>query len=249
VTGDKRISLSVFFPCRNEQDNIERVARQALEVLPTISDDFEVIIVDDGSTDQTGAIAERLAGENPRVRAIHHPVNRGYGGALQSGFGAATKEWVFYTDGDGQFDLHELPVFLAYLDRYDIVVGYRLRRRDPWHRRVNGWAWTRLINCLFDLHVRDIDCAFKLFRRAVFAHIELHSQGALISTEVLARARRAGYRMIEHGVHHYSRRHGRPSGASPRVIARAFYELCRLRRHILAGPQRTCANNQSKIQP
>ena len=126
-----RISISVFFPCHNEEGNVERVTRRAVAVLDSISDDYEIIIVNDGSRDQTGAIADRLASENSRVRVIHHPVNRGYGGALQSGFRAATREWVFYTDGDGQFDLGELPELLELTDQYDIISCYRINGRIP----------------------------------------------------------------------------------------------------------------------
>ena len=226
------ISLSVFFPCHNEQDNIERVVQQAQEVLPTISDDYEIIIVNDGSTDRTGAIADRLRQANSLIRTVHHPENRGYGSALQSGFRAATKEWVFYTDGDGQFDLQELPTLLTHIDNSDIVSCYRIHRQDTAMRKFNGWAWSKLVNWVFHFTIKDVDCAFKLYRREIFDHIEMHSQGALIDAEILARAVRAGYRITQCGVHHYPRTAGEQSGANLMVIFRAFKELFKLRKQI-----------------
>jgi glycosyltransferase involved in cell wall biosynthesis len=226
------ISISVFFPCHNEQDNIERVVQQALDVLPTISDDYEIIIVNDGSADRTAEIADRLAEANPSIRVVHHHVNRGYGGALQSGFRNASKEWVFYTDGDGQFDIRELPGLLEYIDNYDIVTCYRINRQDAWLRKFNGWAWSKLVNLLFHFKIKDVDCAFKLYRREIFDHIEMHSEGALIDAEILARAHRAGYRITQCGVHHYPRTAGRQSGANFKVILRAFKELFKLRKQI-----------------
>ena len=230
---EKKLSISVFFPCHNEEGNVERVVRRALEVLPKISDDFEIIIVDDGSSDRTADIANRLVKENHTIKAVHHASNRGYGGALQSGFRTAGKQWVFFTDGDGQFDLRELPEFSADAEAADIIAGYRINRQDNLLRKFNGWAWTRLVNLLFGMKVRDIDCAYKLCRREIFDRIEMRSTGALISTEILARAKRAGYRIQEKGVHHFPRTAGQQTGASPRVILRAFKELFKLRRQIL----------------
>lgn len=216
-----------------------RVVAQALEVLGGVSDDFEIIIVNDGSGDRTGEIADQLAKDNPLVRVIHHSVNQGYGGALQSGFRAASKEWVFYTDGDGQFDLGELPGLVELTDQADIVTCFRIDRQDPWIRKLNAWAWCKLVNFLFKLKIRDIDCAFKLYRREIFDNIEMHSQGALIDTEILARAKRAGYSMIQRGVHHYPRRAGEQSGANLKVILRAFGELFKLRKKILSEKAET----------
>jgi glycosyltransferase involved in cell wall biosynthesis len=227
------VSITVFFPCYNEQENVARVARQAVEVLKGLRADYEVIIVDDGSTDETGHRADRLAAEQAHVRVIHHPRNLGYGAALQSGFRAATREFIFYTDGDAQFDLREMPALLPLMREYDIVSCYRMNRQDNVIRRLNGWLWTKFTCMLFSLHLRDIDCAFKLYKRAVFDDMKLESTGALISTEVLARAVRKGCRIAERGVHHYPRTAGRPTGGSLRVIFRAFKEVLKLRRRIL----------------
>jgi len=227
--------ISVFFPCYNEQDNVAHTVERALEVLEKLNADFEVIIVDDGSTDSTGRIADEIASRNKRVKVVHHHPNLGYGAALQSGFKAATKELVFYTDGDGQFDISELPPLLPLMDEVDIVTCYRLNRQDNLVRRINGWCWTKLVCLLFAMKVRDIDCAFKLYKREVFDHIELSSTGALINAEILARAVRQGYCLTERGVHHYPRTAGRQTGGRPRVILRAFKELIKLYSRIKKG--------------
>jgi glycosyltransferase involved in cell wall biosynthesis len=228
------VSITVFFPCYNEQDNVAKVTQRAIEVLEGLRADYEVLIVDDGSADNTGRVADEIAAANRRVRAIHHPRNLGYGAALQSGFRAATKELVFYTDGDGQFDMKEMPPLLPLMADYDIVSGYRMNRQDPPLRRLNGWLWTRMNDLLFSLNLRDLDCAFKLFKRAIFDHIKMESQGALIATEILARAARKGYRITERGVHHYPRTAGKPTGGNLKVILRAFKEVIQLRGRILS---------------
>jgi len=227
------VSITVFFPCYNEQDNVARVAQQAVATLEALQADYEVLIVDDGSSDATGRIADEIADDNPRIRAIHHPQNLGYGAALQSGFRAATKELVFYTDGDGQFDIGEMPALLPLLADYDIVSCYRMQRQDSFMRKINGWLWTRVIRLAFSLRIRDVDCAFKLYRRALFDDIRMESTGALIDTEILARAQRKGYRITQRGVRHYPRTAGQQTGANLRVILRAFRELWQLRRRIL----------------
>lgn len=230
----RNISLSIFFPCYNEEANVERVTLAALAAAREITDDFEIIIVDDGSTDRTGELAERLAAEHHRVRVVHNRPNRGYGGALQAGFLAATKEWVFYTDGDGQFDFREIPRLLDLLDRYEIISAYRLNRQESPIRRFNAWCWTLLCNYLLGTRLRDIDCAFKLYPRRLFDEITMQSLGALIDAEILAKATRRGYRIGQIGVQHYPRVAGRPTGANFRVILRAFVELIRLRRYIIS---------------
>lgn len=229
------VSISVFFPCYNEQENVGRTTEKAIVVLEKLNADFEVIIVDDGSSDDTGRIAAELADKDDRVRVVHHPRNLGYGAALQSGFEAATKELIFYTDGDGQFDISEMPPLLELIGQYDIVSAYRLDRKDSVMRKINGWCWTKLVCLLFGLRIRDIDCAFKLYKREIFDNIQLSSTGALIDTEILARAARKGYRITQKGVHHYPRTAGEQSGANPAVILRAFKELFVLQRRIRSG--------------
>ncbi len=228
----KSPSLSVFFPCYNEVENIERIAGQAIAVLKNIGADYELVIVDDGSRDGTGEAADKIAAQHESVKVIHHPTNLGYGAALQSGFRAATRELVFYTDGDGQFDINEMPALLPLMNEYDIVSCFRINRQDNIIRKINAWCWTRLVNLLFGMRIRDIDCAFKLYKREIFDNIEISSKGALIDTEILARAVRKGYRITQRGVHHYPRKAGVQTGANIKVILRAFRELFGLYRKI-----------------
>ena len=226
------VSISVFFPCYNEQENVGRTVEKALAVLDKLKVDFEVIIIDDGSTDGTGQIADEITSRNNKVKVVHHRTNLGYGAALQSGFKAATKELVFYTDGDGQFDINEMPPLIPLIEHCDIVSCYRLNRQDSIIRKINGWCWTKLVCLLFNLKVRDIDCAFKLYRREIFDKIKLVSSGALIDAEILARAVRKGYCITQKGVHHYPRTVGVQTGANLKVILRAFKELFKLRNQI-----------------
>jgi glycosyltransferase involved in cell wall biosynthesis len=234
----RKYALSVFYPCYNEQDNVRRVVGEAMAFLPTVSDDFEIILVDDGSRDRTGAIIDELAAGDTRIRGVHHPVNRGYGAALASGFRAATKELVFYTDGDGQFDIAELPRLLELIDRHDIVSGCRLHRQDSPVRRLNAWLWGRLVTWLLGFRCRDVDSAFKLYRREIFGRIDMKSTGALIDAEILARAVRKGYTLTEVPVSHRPRIAGRQTGAKLSVILRAFRELLRLRKEIISDDRR-----------
>jgi glycosyltransferase involved in cell wall biosynthesis len=226
--------ISAFFPAYNEERNVAGMVERLSAVLSRVADNYEITVVNDGSADRTGAIADEIAAADPHVHAIHHAVNRGYGGALKSGFAASRKEYVFFTDGDGQFDVAEIERLLPNVPEYDVVVGYRLERAEGGLRRLNASAWNWLVRRLFHIPVRDVDCAFKLFKRRVFDTVHVEAEGAMISTEVLARAVRAGFRVTEVGVHHYPRAHGRPTGANPLVIARAFYELFKLYRRITA---------------
>ena len=226
------LSLTIFYPCYNEEANLERVTLAALEIAGEIADDYEVIIVNDGSRDRTAEIADALAAEHEAVRAVHNHPNLGYGGALQRGFREASKDWVFYTDGDGQFDFKELPKLLPLLETHDIVSCYRLDRKDSLMRKLNAWCWCRLVNLLFGFGLRDVDCAFKIFPRTLFDRITMKSTGALIDTEILAKAHFLGYRIAQLGVHHYPRTAGEQTGANMGVIARAFKELFKLRGEI-----------------
>ncbi|MDH4202161.1 MAG: glycosyltransferase family 2 protein [Phycisphaerae bacterium] len=228
-------SLSVFFPCYNEKDSVRSLTEKALSVIAGICADYEIILVNDGSSDGTAEMADQLAKDYPAVRVIHHTQNKGYGAALQSGFRAATKEYVFYTDGDGQFDIAELPNLLPLIKESDIVSAYRIRRQDNMVRKINAFCWTKLVCFLFNLKLKDIDCAFKLYKRDIFDHIEMHSTGALIDTEILARAQRKGYTIAQTGVHHYPRLAGQQTGANIKVILRAFKELLKLRKEILTS--------------
>jgi len=222
------LSISVFFPCYNEQENVARTTQQAITVLENLRCDYEIIIVDDGSSDATARIADEIAAQNKDVRVVHHPANRGYGAALQSGFNAAHKDLVFYTDGDGQFDISEMPPLLPLMTDYDIVSCYRLNRQDNLVRKINAWCWTKLVCFLFHIKIRDIDCAYKLYKRKIFDNISMVSTGALIDAEILARAVRKGYKITQRPVRHYPRTAGTQTGANLKVILRAFKELFKL---------------------
>jgi glycosyltransferase involved in cell wall biosynthesis len=233
-------SLTAFFPARNEEGNVAAMVEALRRVLPRVAARWEIVVVDDGSTDGTGAIADDLARRDGRVRAVHHPTSRGYGGAIKSGLAAARYEWIFYTDGDRQFDPEQITRLVAELGRGDVVIGYRHRRADRLVRRLNGIAWNLLVRVLIGLRFRDIDCAFKLLPRAALEGLVLEAEGAMISTELLARLAQRGCRIAEVPVDHFPRRTGRPSGGSPLVIARAFVELFRLSRRLrrpLPAPQ------------
>jgi len=230
-------AISVFFPCFNEEASISQLVAESLKVLPTISRDFEIILVDDGSTDSTGTIADELAQRNGRIRVVHHERNLGYGAALASGFRAATKELVFYTDGDGQFDIAEIALLLPLIRDCDIVSGYRTDRQDSVIRRINAFFWNLLVRKALKFTCRDVDGAFKLYRREIFDHVAIRSTGALVDAEILARANRAGYRISQVGVHHRPRMAGKSTGAKLSVIFRAFRELFRLRKDILTTPR------------
>ncbi len=218
--------LSVFFPAYNEEANVRSTAEAILRVLPIAADRYELLIVDDGSVDATGTIADELTESNPAVRAIHHPTNRGYGGALRTGFYNCRYELISFVDGDGQFDFGEVSEFLANSQAADLVIGYRVNRQDSLVRTINARAWGMLIRVLFGLHVRDVDCAFKLLHKRVLQTLpRLRSDGAMISAELLIRARNAGLKIEEVPVHHYPRRAGTQTGANLRVIIKAFRDL------------------------
>src|SRR5882672_7629982 len=218
----------------NEEGNIDQAVASALAALAAVSDRYEVIVVDDGSRDRTGAIADRLAAANPLVRVIHHSINRGYGAALRSGFQAASHSLVILADGDNQFDLGELPILIRALEGFDVASGYRIARRDPAIRRLYAFLYNQLARLLFDIQVRDVNCGFKIYRRDLLERLlpQLRSTGALINVEMLARARKLGARVIEVGVHHYPREAGQQTGGSPAVILRAVRELVELWRDL-----------------
>ena len=219
--------LSAFFPAYNEEGNIERMCSSLKNVLPQVAEDFEIIVVNDGSEDRTREIADRMVREDHRIRAVHHDRNRGYGAAIRSGMHACQKEYIFFTDGDNQFDVSQISLFIPYTSEYDGVIGFRINRQDSWMRKANAWAWNWLVRWMFGLRVKDIDCAFKLFHRKVYEKIELESSGAMISTELLVKITKNGYRLHEIGVLHSPRLEGKQTGANLRVILRAFKELFR----------------------
>jgi glycosyltransferase involved in cell wall biosynthesis len=226
---EKQLSLSIFFPAYNEEGNIESLVRNTLAFLDRIgAEDAEVLVVDDGSRDRTAHICAELAKADVRLRFVSHEKNRGYGAAVKTGLKSCRKDYVFFTDGDGQFDINELETFLPRLKEYDMVIGYRKNRQDNAVRKLNAAAWGMLMRALFKLRVRDIDCAFKVFKRLPLCSLFFNADGALISTELLCRANQLGYRILQLPVNHFPRKAGRQTGANPKVILRAFSELFRL---------------------
>jgi glycosyltransferase involved in cell wall biosynthesis len=220
--------LSIILPAFDEEANIKSAVVAATRTAERLCAEHEVIVVDDGSRDDTANIVRAMAADDRRIRLVSHRRNLGYGEALRSGFRAAQMDLVFFTDADNQFDLDELELFLPWIERVDVVAGYRIGRCDPWFRRLNAFGWNMLVRALFYVPVRDIDCAFKLFRRQVFEGLDLESVGAMVNTELMVKLGRSGYRVVELGVHHYPRTAGSARGASMRVIVRALLELMRM---------------------
>lgn len=221
--------VSAVMPAFNEEQNLPQSVARLAAALTNQARSFEIIVVDDGSRDGTAAVLEGLKGRYPMLRIVRHPTNRGYGAALRSGFDSARFAWVFMMDADNQFDPEEIGKLLDRAGDADIVAGYRQNRRDPLPRRLNAWAFFTLVRLLFGYLARDVNCAFKLFRRDLLARMALHSDGALINTEILVLARRMQARIVEVPVHHYPRTAGTPTGANPRVVLRAFRELLAFR--------------------
>jgi len=219
------VEISAVMPAFNEEANLEQSVGRMAAALAAQARAFEVIVVDDGSRDGTAVVLERLKAIVPSLRVVRHPVNRGYGAALRSGFAAARYPWVFLMDADNQFDPADVAALLARAADADIVAGYRRQRRDPLLRRLNAWAFFTLVTILFGRLARDVNCAFKLMRRELLDRMELHSEGALINTEVLVLARQLRARLVEVPIPHYPRTSGRQTGANLRVVFRAFSEL------------------------
>jgi glycosyltransferase involved in cell wall biosynthesis len=225
VENGDLFSLSVVLPAYNEEQIIARTVSDILDIFNMWMKDFEVIVVNDGSTDQTASIVAAMSENNPHVHLITHPINQGYGAALVSGFAAATKERTFFMDSDGQFDIRDLATFFPFVAAYDAVIGYRIDRQDTWVRKLNAWGWKQVIRFVLNVHVRDIDCAFKLIPTEFLHTYPLETRGAMINAELLYKLKQAGCTYKEVGVRHLPRRSGQATGANPAVIARAFREL------------------------
>lgn len=241
--------LSYFFPAHNEAANLRGLVEEALATLPALADTFEVVIVDDGSRDDTPVIADELARNHAAVRAVHHPTNLGYGAALRSGFSAARYAFLAFTDGDRQFKVADLGRLIDRLGEsgVDAVVGYRIRRADPLVRTVYARLY-RLANLIFfGLTVRDVDCACKLFTRTSLEGVSVESGGAFFSAELLIKLRARGRRIAEVGVPHYPRTAGRPTGAKPKVVLRAVRDFWALRLRLWAAPDRALARGRPII--
>jgi glycosyltransferase involved in cell wall biosynthesis len=225
-------SISAVLPAYNEAGNLVQVVSATLDALHDVVPSYELIIVDDGSTDGTRGLAEELAASHPAVSIVHHGKNQGYGSAWRSGIAKATMQYTFFMDTDRQFNPTELERLVQWDDHYDIVAGYRIRRNDPFARKVLGACFKLLTRLMFGLKLKDIDCGFKLIRTSLLKSMDLQSRGALINTEIQYRAKQRGASLREVGIHHFPRRNGEQSGASLRVIVRAVREIISLRRRI-----------------
>lgn len=218
-------TLSLCLPAYNEEGNIEDTVRSACAILPSFVQGFEVIVVDDGSTDRTAQIVEKMSESDARIRLVRHEQNGGYGAAVTTGLRAARGDLLMFTDSDGQFSMLDLSQFLTRLDDSDLVIGYRYPRADRWSRKLNAWSWNQLIRLVLGMSVTDLDCAFKLFRREVVDQLSLTSTGACISAEIMVQCQRGGLKIAEVPVRHYPRYHGESTGSNLKVILRAFREL------------------------
>ncbi len=221
-------SLSLFFPCYNEAANVGGMIEQAVAVGENYGVDYEVLVVDDGSTDDSAKIVRGWSAKNPRVRLISHEQNKGYGAALRTGLAGATKDLVFLTDGDNQFRLSEIEKLFSIIDSCDVATGYRIHRQDLPHRRLNGFLWTQLNKVLFGIPVRDVDCAFKLFRKHCLKDLTLKSNHLLIHAEIIARLKKRGCRIREIGVTHYPRTAGKATATQLKFVLKTFRELIKL---------------------
>ena len=238
----KPAGLSVFFPAYNDSGTIASMVIRAVQAAAELTPDFEVIVVNDGSADATPAILDELARTYPHVRVVHHPKNRGYGGALQTGFRSATKELIFYTDGDAQYDPSELSALWARMTPdADLVNGYKISRSDPLHRIIIGRLYHHIVSVMFGLTVRDVDCDFRLMRRTIFERINLEKTSGVICLEMMKKIEDAGFRIVEVPVHHYHRAFGKSQFFNVRRIAKTGVDVLRLwfalvirRRHL--GP-------------
>jgi len=225
--------ISVFFPAYNEEANICQTVEKAVEVLKKLAKKWEIIVIDDGSKDKTGAIVKRLIKKEPKIRLITHTPNRGYGAALKSGFYNSQYEWIAFTDADGQFDFSEITKFFEKQKQTgaDLVIGSYLKRAVPFYRIWGSKLWELAVFLLFGLKVKDIDCGFKLIRKKVIEEIPpLEAErGPFISSELLIKAKKKGFKIVQLGVHHYPRKAGKATGANLKVVLSGLKDLIKLK--------------------
>jgi len=230
---NKDIRLSVFFPAYYDEKNIDKVVHKAVEVLEELQlKDYEITIIEDGSPDKTGEVADRLAEQYPKVRVVHHEKNKGYGATLWEGFSTARFEYVFYTDGDNQFDLNELKKFVALLPFSDMVVGYRKRKQYSPYRKLTSFVYNVILRYAFKIDYIDIDCAFKIIKTDLFGKIKVNTKDAFIDAEIMIRAELLGYTFTELGVKHLPRVDGVSTAARPSIIFRTIREIIELRKEL-----------------
>jgi len=228
----KAKSISIIFPAYNEQDNILESVRNAEKFAVKKKLDYEIIIVNDGSKDQTKQLVLALCKQNKRVKLINHAKNQGYGSTVFDGLKSAKKDLIFFTDSDLQFKIDELDRFFLQINEFDVVIGYRSPRSDPFMRILNAWAWKQLIRVVFGIKIKDVDCAFKLFRRDSISDLYVRSRGAMFSAEMIIKLLSQKKKIKQLPVSHYRRMAGSPTGAKPSVIAKAFRELSSVRKEL-----------------
>lgn len=225
---EKLKELSVFFPAYNEEANIRDTVETALRVIPEFAETYEILVVNDGSSDRTEEITRELIKKYPVVKLVSHEVNRGYGAALKTGFANARYDRVFFSDGDSQFDMRQIERLMPLVPGCDIAAGYRIKRNDPIHRVINGKAYNLLVRVFFGLKVRDIDCAFKIIHKKVLETVSLKSESQFLSAELLIKAKKKGFSILQEGVDHFPREKGTPTGNNPLVVIKSFGELFKL---------------------
>lgn len=222
-------SLSVFLPAYNEEDSIAPTVENVVKVLKELKIEWEVLVINDGSKDQTAEVVKRLGKKYPNVKLVNHEVNKGYGRALKTGFASANYPWVAFVDSDGQFNFEEIKKLIAKTDEADVILGYRLNRADPFQRRIFTWGWKMLAMVLLGLNVRDYSCGFKLIKKKVIEDISpIESEEKVTQIEMLIKAKKKGYKFAEVGVHHYPRTAGVPTGANLSVVLKSFADMLRL---------------------
>lgn len=228
MSNKKLSSLSVFFPCYNEEENLPVILNQALLVLPKVAKKYEIIVVNDGSSDDTKKVAQKFASQFPNIKVISHQTNKGYGAAIRTGINESANEWIFFTDGDGQFDLNELDFFVENKDKFMAILGYRRSRAEGLRRALFAKLYKLYIDLLFRVHVKDIDCAFKLIKAEELKQLSLFSSGAFISSEILYKLKKKHIKFKQLPVNHYSRKFGSSTGANLRVIVIGLWEPLKL---------------------
>ncbi len=222
-------SVSIFYPCYNDWGTMGSMALFTIATAERLGLDYDLTIIDDGSQPHTLELLDALSARFPDIKIVRHEQNRGYGGALRSGFESATKEWIFYTDGDAQYDVRELELLLEHAGPdVDVVQGYKITRHDPLHRIVIGRIYHWIVKLMFGLKLRDVDCDFRLLRRSIFDTVRLESDSGVICAEMMTKIQRAGFRIVETPVHHYQRAHGKSQFFNFRRVARVGWQLCGL---------------------
>ena len=222
-------SLSIFFPAYRDEHTVEPLTRACIEMARELTDDFEILIIDDKSPDGTGEVADRMAREFKEVRVIHHPVNQGVGQTMIDGFTQSKKDYIFYTDGDFQYDVKELSLLAQHAKTFDVIIGYRLKRAEGFTRVFTSRCFHLMIFALFGIHYRDIDCSFKLVHRRFLDRVTFHTKSALVDPELLINAKRLEFPVKEVGVHHYPRRFGASQCLRVKLILSMMRDMLRLR--------------------